>query len=118
MLSQHTVNEIVRLLAEGELSNRRIAVTVGASRGIVDAISNKRRGLHGRKERGPTAEPVAPQRCPRCGASVFMPCVACQARGYYQRRELEFRIAGRSPGPFRRPVRLRVAASATASRVA
>lgn len=118
MLSQHTVDEIVRLLAQGELSRRRIARKVGASRGIVDAIANNRRGRHGRSEGRGAEMPAAPQRCPSCGASVYMPCIACQARGYFQRRDLEFHLSRRPPRLLRRSGCLRVAAAGTASRVA
>ena len=48
MLSLSLVEQIVDLLNEGELSQRRIAARVGVSRGTVASIASGRRGLFGR----------------------------------------------------------------------
>jgi hypothetical protein len=83
MLSCSTVKEIRRLLAEGKLSQRKIAVVTGVSRGSVNAIAIGRRAdyptreLNEEKPRKPSGPP---KRCPKCGAMVYMPCVACSLR--------------------------------------
>lgn len=89
MLSLKVVEEIVRLLAEGELSQRGIARRLSVSRGVVHAIASGKRGTHGRESpRG--SDPAnwcggPPQRCPACGGLVRMPCLLCQARAYRRR---------------------------------
>lgn len=124
MLSQRTIAEISRLLTDTQLSHRKIAARLGVSRGSVDLIANKRRGLHGCCEDEP-AEQLAPAvRCPTCGGRVYLPCVACQVRGYRRRSQIDFRPPGlQSQNNGRRGVsstfRLRVAAGTTsASKVA
>jgi hypothetical protein len=84
MLASGTVDEIRRLLGQGELSQRAIARVVGVSRGTVNAIACGRR-----PERA--ADPPLPDdqwpplegpavRCPTCGGMVRMPCLACRVR--------------------------------------
>ena len=83
MLSLAMVEEVHRLLGEGQMSQRQIARRLGVSRGSVWAIATGQRGLWGR-----TDAPDHPltrtlrRRCPRCGYLVTMPCVACRARDY------------------------------------
>jgi hypothetical protein len=91
MLSLSIVEEIDRLLREGQLSQRRIAAQLGVSRGTVGAIANGRRGIHG-KEASDDERPLEPQgppeRCPRCGFTVYMPCLICQTRDYRTRQAM------------------------------
>ena len=69
MLPLAKVQEIKRLLDEGDLSQRRIAKQLEVSRGVVAAIANGRRGLHGRESthRDEDLELGPPERCPKCG---------------------------------------------------
>lgn len=77
------VDEVKRLLAEGQLSQRKIAKLTGVSRGSVGAIASGRRADHPRRPAlgedddypsGP------PERCPECGAIVYPPCRLCALR--------------------------------------
>ena len=83
MLTSALVQEIDRLLREGRMSRRKIAVHLGVSRGIVNAIATGRRGLHGSDDvlRRPTHTPTSvATRCPRCGYRVYLPCIICRTR--------------------------------------
>jgi hypothetical protein len=90
MLPLVVVEEIQRLLAEGQLSQRKIAIKLGVSRGTVGAIASGKRGGYGREPDADQPElpstDLPPERCQGCGAMVYMPCVLCQARRYAQRR--------------------------------
>ncbi len=92
MLSKTVIEEIGRLLAEGQLSQRRIAAKLRVSRGVVGQIATGRRGLHGRVANPDTRADidyqVAPTgRCLTCGVWVHLPCIACRAQEYRARRE-------------------------------
>jgi len=86
MIAQKTVDEVRLLLAEGELSQRKIAARLGISRGTVYAIASGRRRDRrtagdaggGRDGHGDSSGP--PQRCPGCGGLVYMPCRLCRRR--------------------------------------
>jgi hypothetical protein len=86
MLALSVVEEIGRLLKEGELSQRAIAAQLGVSRGTVGAIASGRRALYGRdpemEDTDPHVPTSAPERCPECGYLVFMPCLVCRTREY------------------------------------
>lgn len=90
MLPLATVQEISRLLAEGKLSQRKIAEKLGVSRGTVGAIASGRRGMFGREPERDRPElccfDVPPERCAGCGAMVYKPCVLCRTRAYLRRR--------------------------------
>ena len=94
MISEDTVNEIKRLLAEGRLSQRKIARMTGVSRGTVGAIANGRRcdrprlPVDGDDEGEPTGPP---ERCPKCGAMVYPPCRLCRLREVVARRRFPLR---------------------------
>ena len=83
------VREIRRLLDEGDLSQRDVAVRLGVSRGTVWRIASGRRGLHGggeviqfvKKE----ATQSLPTRCPGCGGKVYLPCRLCRTRAFARR---------------------------------
>ena len=98
MLSLALVEEISRLLAEGQLSHRKIAAKLGVSRGTVGAIASGRRGMYGHE---PGAENLSlnqqsalAERCPTCGAMVYKPCLLCRSREYKQRQERLSKLAG------------------------
>jgi transcriptional regulator with XRE-family HTH domain len=91
MLQITMVNEIDRLLREGNLSQRQIALRMGVSRGIVSAIASGRRGLYGKETyqiHSKLIRTSAPSRCPDCGYRVYMPCRICTARKLQQRKIL------------------------------
>jgi hypothetical protein len=85
MIATTVVDEIQRMLREGHLSQRTIAVRIGVSRGTVNAIAlgkhvrNPVRRPRGEEEGfiPPTGLPV---RCPGCGGKVQMPCLLCYIR--------------------------------------
>lgn len=105
MLALSVVEEIDRLLKEGELSQRQIAVRLKVSRGTVSAIARGERGLFGRTPEGdqPSEAPVLPaERCPKCGFLVYQPCLVCRTREYrHGRRVLAALAGGRSSAPRR-----------------
>ena len=90
MLPLAVVEEIRRLVEEGVLSQRKIATKLNVSRGTVGAIANGKRGLYGSEPDPENPEicslSLPPERCPGCGALVYMPCILCRARRYIQRR--------------------------------
>lgn len=83
MLPIAVVEEIARLVGEGNLSQRKIAARLGVSRGVVSEIASGRRGMHGREPELSTSA-VNPQgpavRCAGCGYRVYLPCQICKAR--------------------------------------
>ena len=86
MLSIELIQEIHRLLGEGQLSQRQIAARLDVSRGTVGAIASGRRGLKGKGGEG-GALPAhtarcRPARCRHCGYRVYAPCRICLARDY------------------------------------
>ncbi len=86
MLSLYLVEEICRLLEEGDLSQRKIAKKLGVSRGTVSALATGRRGAYGREPKDDAPETLGPpERCPGCGMLVVLPCVYCRAVEYRQR---------------------------------
>lgn len=93
MLPLAKVQEIRRLLNEGQLSQRKIAAKLGVSRGTVGALATGRRGDYGREptEAEPTAGP--PRRCATCGMLVYLPCVYCRAVAFRRRTRRPGRAA-------------------------
>lgn len=83
MISQGVVEQILRLLAEGRLSQRKIARAVGVSRGTIGAIAKGHRPrVRSVEDRwGDWGQPLGPpRRCGGCGGMVFMPCLLCHVR--------------------------------------
>jgi hypothetical protein len=83
MISQGIVDQIVRLLADGRMSQRKIARAVGVSRGTIGAIAKGHRPRVRRAEDrwGEPIRPLGPpRRCGSCGGLVFMPCLLCRVR--------------------------------------
>ncbi len=82
MITARVVDEVRRLLARGELSQRKIARLLGISRGTVGEIASGRRPDYealrrDRAEEEPAPPAGPPRRCPDCGGMVAMPCLAC-----------------------------------------
>jgi Helix-turn-helix len=99
------VQEIDRLLKEGQLSQRRIAERLGVSRGTVSEIANGKRGLHGRssEEEGVADGADSPaERCPKCGFFVRLPCLVCRTREYRQGRRVLAALAAEGRAGSRR----------------
>ncbi len=100
MLSTKTFYDIQQLLAEGRLSQRAIARQLGVHRNTVNAIARGTRpdydALRLARQRRTIAPPVGPKRrCGRCGALVYLPCVACAVRDALSRTT----PPGRAPEP-------------------
>ena len=88
MLPLHQVQEIRRLLDEGNLSQRKIAKRLNVSRGTVGAIASGQRGIYGRESTRDELDicyELPPERCPGCGAMVYKPCILCRTHDYQQR---------------------------------
>jgi len=106
MLPLALVEEIRRLLDEGQLSHRKIAAKLDISRGTVGAIASGRRGIYGREPAADdlslACQDLAPQRCRSCGAMVYKPCVLCNARAYRKRQARLAELAVRRVGIRRR----------------
>lgn len=83
MLAMGKVLEIERLLAEGRLSQRKISLLVGVSRGVISAIARGTRPDYEarRQNHSDAIEPRGDiERCPTCGGRVYMPCRLCRVR--------------------------------------
>ena len=91
MLPLVVIEEVQRLLDEGQLSQRKIAERLKVSRGTVGAIARGQRGLHG-KGTNPSRVQVShlkmpPERCCCCGGLVYKPCLLCKTRAYRRRKK-------------------------------
>ncbi len=98
MLDQAQVEWVVQLLAEGSLSQRRIALLTGVSRGTIGAIASGRRAPDLARmptDYEPQIDEGPPVRCRGCGGMVYMPCLLCHVRGLARRGP---RIAELGPG--------------------
>jgi hypothetical protein len=86
MIPPALIEEIRRLLDEGQLSQRMIARTVGVSRGTVNAIATGRRldapahPFASGEDTDFTPPAGLHVRCPGCGSLTQMPCLACYIR--------------------------------------
>lgn len=74
----------IRCLRAAGWSVRKIALTVGVSRGTVLNVMHGRHAPVRRQQEG-IAVPVVdmdspPERCPVCGVLVYLPCIACWVR--------------------------------------
>ncbi|MEA1951444.1 MAG: helix-turn-helix transcriptional regulator [Planctomycetota bacterium] len=103
MISNTVINEVRRLLLEKQYSQRKIALRLGVSRGTVNSIATGKRldypqrDYTGESGEGGFIPPAGlPRRCPRCGAKVMLPCLACHVRALSARRTID-RQAGDSP---------------------
>jgi hypothetical protein len=84
MIETKTILEVQRLLQEGSLSHRKIAVQTGISRGTVNAIAKDNRRCYRRMwepKKDEDDRPVLPpSRCSNCGGTVHKPCLLCETR--------------------------------------
>jgi transcriptional regulator with XRE-family HTH domain len=81
MIAPALVAEVKRLLAEGKLSQRKIARQTGVSRGSVALIAQGKRPDYPPRRDEEELFPVGPPaRCPTCGAMVYPPCRLCRLR--------------------------------------
>jgi len=99
MIATTLVDEIRRLLQEGQLSQRKIAARMGVSRGTVNAIAQGKRTdriPRWQKDGGDFTPPAGLYvRCPTCGGMVQMPCLLC-----YLRAKANQSTAASKPSPF------------------
>jgi hypothetical protein len=91
MLPAALIQEVDRLLQDGQLSHREIAAQLGVSRGTVNAVANGSRRHYGNEPhagdiRLSTAASSA-VRCPRCGYRVYAPCLICRTRDHKHRQQ-------------------------------
>lgn len=84
MIATTVIDEIRRMLREGRLSQRKIAVRLSVSRGTVNAVARGKRpdySTRRRREDDNFTLPVGvPVRCSGCGGLVQMPCLLCYIR--------------------------------------
>ena len=83
MIALMKIKEAERLLAEGKLSHRKIALAVGISRATVGGIASGKRPDYEARQRARAmeSEPLGPlARCPGCGGLVYSPCRLCTIR--------------------------------------
>lgn len=84
MIALGKIKEAEQLLAEGKLSHRKIAATIGISRSTIGAIAAGRRPDYEARQRAreeEAARPLGPPaRCAQCGGMVYMPCRLCRVR--------------------------------------
>lgn len=85
MIAQAVIDEIEKLLAEGRLSRRAIAIKVGVSRTVVTQLAAKHYNRPARASRRACLEGPLRRRCPSCGYAVPLPCVYCRAQAYRRR---------------------------------
>jgi hypothetical protein len=84
MIAFAKYTEAHRLLAEGNLSRRKIATLVGISRSTVSAIATGSYAERLASRQARTETSMVPRgplgRCPQCGGMVYLPCWACHVR--------------------------------------
>lgn len=98
MIAPCVVAEVRRLLEEEQLSQRKIALRTGISRGTIHAIASGKRPDYPVHEPTPEEdEPIGPpERCPTCGGMVYMPCRLCKTR---EKIDEQRKVAGRHIPP-------------------
>ncbi len=105
MVDPAVIEEVKRLLADGQLSQRAVARVTGVSRSTVGAVAAGRRADYA--ARVPTVRPNGPpERCPGCGALVAMPCLACRMEAALSRRAGKVADPG-APGELKLQMELR-----------
>ena len=113
MIEPSVVEEVRRLLAEGKLSQRKIARHIGISRATVGAIASGKRPDYTPRPRSeddlyqPSGPPA---RCPGCGGVVYLPCRLCHVRETKRKEEQQARrralmSSGRIEELYRQPKR-------------
>jgi hypothetical protein len=103
MIAEQIVTRVEQLLAEGNLSHRKIAREIGVSRGTIGAIASGRRNIQPRPkwflEDEPFVPDTPPKRCPQCGGMVYMPCRACRTREMLAVSAAKQTLIGPHPNP-------------------
>jgi transcriptional regulator with XRE-family HTH domain len=83
MLPQTKIEEVEKLLAEGRLSQRKISLLTGVSRAVISQVALGERPDYATRLE-PAHDSLEPsgeiERCPTCGAKVYMPCRLCHLR--------------------------------------
>jgi hypothetical protein len=88
MLSPLKVEEIRRLLARGNISQRQISRELGISRGTISAIASGKRPNYPLKLPEEDIDcQLPPVRCQGCGGLVYAPCRLCRVRGLKRREQ-------------------------------
>jgi len=90
MIPPLKVAQVKELLAQGDLSHRKIARLTGVSRATIGAIANGKRPDYKPRSRNdkPDYLPIGPAaRCPRCGNNVYQPCLECYVRDIKEAEE-------------------------------
>ncbi len=86
MIPEALADEIRRRLAAGAQSMRKIARTMGVSRGTVATVARGTRRQRAPRQAGSDAAAEEPlgriERCPECGAMAHAPCRACRVRNW------------------------------------
>lgn len=84
MLDNAKIAEIMRLLADGWRSQRKIAALTGVSRGTVQAVASGRRKLRPPREDLSVGGVDTTQKihCTTCGGFIHPPCQLCKARRF------------------------------------
>lgn len=100
MIALGKIKEVKRLLADGKLSQRKIAEAIGVSRATVSGIARGKRPDYEPRMRArgddEEVEPLGPiARCPDCGGRVYMPCRLCRVRKMKAREETRLRALRR-----------------------
>jgi hypothetical protein len=83
MLSPSVVDEVKKMLAAGDLSQRKIARLLCVSRATVGLIAGGRRPDYELRPRPADSfwQPLGPiGRCSSCGGMVYLPCMLCRVR--------------------------------------
>jgi transcriptional regulator with XRE-family HTH domain len=101
MIATTVVKEIERLLHDEKLSQRKVALLMGVSRGTIGTIAAGRRPDYeqlrlDRADKLPKPEGPS-HRCPRCGALVQLPCMACHIRSLTTSGQTIGRFTGGEP---------------------
>lgn len=86
MLTPGKVEEVRRLLALGNVSQRQIARQLRVSRGTVSAIASGKRPDYPIRTPEEPELLLPPVRCPGCGGMVHPPCRACRVRKFRARQ--------------------------------
>ncbi len=76
------VDQVRQLLAEGKISQRKIARQLSISRGTVGAIASGKREDHVGKPPEESYRLLPAVRCPGCGGNVHPPCRLCRVRAF------------------------------------
>jgi hypothetical protein len=90
MHSTAQLDRVRQLLADGKLSQRKIARLTGVSRGTISALAHgkwRRYEPRPRESDTPFDPDGIPVRCNGCGGMVLMPCLACHVRKLRERGE-------------------------------